>query len=59
MNPTKPPLADGAPVCCAVYTSSVGNEFTLAVIALSVLPIIIEARKALDPSEDEFEAIPW
>ena len=52
------PVFDGC-VRHAVFTTSVGNEFTLAVVTLSVLPILVEARKALDPDEDEFEAIPW
>lgn len=42
-----------------IFTTTHGDEFALAVISLAVLPMIIEARKALDPSEDEFEAIPW
>lgn len=42
-----------------IFTSSVGDVVTLLVVALSVLPILVEARNALDPDEDEFDPIPW
>lgn len=42
------------------YTSKVGPELTMAVIALSIAPIVIEARKSLsDGEEEEFNPIPW
>lgn len=43
------------------YTSPVGPELTLAVIALSIAPIVIEARKSLSDGaeEEEFNPIPW
>lgn len=43
-----------------IFTSSVGGEATVAVIALSLLPIVIEAKNSLDPDgEEEFKPIPW
>lgn len=43
-----------------IFTSKVGGEATVAVIALSVLPIVIEAKNSLDPDgEEEFKPIPW
>jgi Chlorophyll A-B binding protein len=43
-----------------IFTSSVGNEAVVAVMALSVAPIIIEAKNKLSGSnEDEFRPIPW
>ena len=43
-----------------IYTSKVGFEFTVFVVALSVLPMIIEAFKVIgDDSDDEFRPIPW
>lgn len=43
-----------------IFTSAVGGEATLAVIALSLLPIVIEAKNSLDPDgEEEFKPIPW
>ena len=43
-----------------IFTSKVGPEATVAVIALSLAPIIIEAKKALDGGEEEeFKPIPW
>lgn len=43
-----------------IFTSKVGGEATLAVIALSVLPIVIEAKNSLNPDEEEeFKPIPW
>lgn len=42
------------------YTSSVGPELTVAVIACCILPITVEARKSLgDGEEEEFNPIPW
>jgi len=43
----------------AVFTSKVGVESTLAVVTFAVAPMILEARKAFDPDDDEFDAIPW
>ena len=31
-----------------IYTSSVSNEFAVAIVALSLLPILLEAGKSLD-----------
>jgi len=42
-----------------VFTSKVGVESTLAVVTFAVAPMILEARKAFDPEDDEFDAIPW
>ncbi|KAK9828887.1 hypothetical protein WJX72_002589 [[Myrmecia] bisecta] len=43
-----------------IYTSQVGTEFTLAVCALSVWPIVIEARKSLGKDDDGgFRPIPF
>jgi hypothetical protein len=42
------------------YTSKVGPELTIAVIALAITPIVIEARKSLtDGDDEEFKPIPW
>mmetsp|Transcript_1692 Transcript_1692/g.3872 ORF Transcript_1692/g.3872 Transcript_1692/m.3872 type:complete len:89 (-) Transcript_1692:146-412(-) len=51
-------LADPAGV--NIYTSPVGFEVTLAVVAACVAPTIIEAFKTLgDGEDDEFRPIPW
>merc|ERR1712070_1248264 len=43
-----------------IFTSSVGLETTCAVVALSITPIILEAKKSLsDGREDIFRPIPW
>ena len=43
-----------------IITSSVGNEALVAIIALSIAPIIIEAKNSLSgTAEDEFRPIPW
>merc|ERR1719327_162438 len=42
-----------------IFTSSVGLETTCAVVALSITPIIIEAKKSLSDGEDFFRPIPW
>jgi hypothetical protein len=43
-----------------IFTSKVGPEATLAVIALSFCPIVIEAYKRVSPDEpEEFNPIPW
>jgi len=42
-----------------IFSTSQGYPITVAAIALSILPIIIEAREVLDPDEDEFNPIPW
>lgn len=55
-TPDSVPALD-APWCCP---SAVGLEATVAVVALSITPMLIEARKTLGKgSEDEFRAIPW
>ena len=33
------------PMLCAVFTSSVGNEFAVAVVVLALYPLLIEATK--------------
>jgi len=43
-----------------IYTSSVGNEAVVAVMALSIAPMLIEAKNALSGTEEEeFRPIPW
>lgn len=45
-----------------IYTSQVGFEATLAVIALTLAPITIEARKSVADSNEnseDFKPIPW
>ena len=48
--------------CCAVFSSGVALEVTLAVIAITVTPILLEARKQLssgDKEGDNFRALPF
>lgn len=40
-----------------VFTTGQALPITIAAIALSILPIIIEARDVLDPDEDEFTPV--
>lgn len=42
---------------CAVFTTGQALPMLLATIALSIAPILIEARKKLDPTEDEFDPV--
>ena len=42
-----------------IFTSSVGAEALVAVCALSVAPLIIEAKNTLSGDEEEFRPIPW
>lgn len=43
-----------------IFTSSVGNEALVAVLALSIAPALIEARNQLaGDEEEEFRPIPW
>merc|ERR1712146_257254 len=43
-----------------IFTSSVGLEATVAVVVLSILPMIIEAKKSLSGDDEEiFRPIPW
>jgi hypothetical protein len=43
-----------------IFTSKVGNEALVAVVTLSIAPIIIEAKNALSgDEEEEFRPIPW
>jgi hypothetical protein len=43
-----------------IFTSPVGAEALAAVVALSVVPMLIEAKNSLgDGEEDEFRPIPW
>ncbi len=41
----------------AVFTTQQGYPIAAAAIALSIAPILIEARKSLDPTEDEFDPV--
>ena len=51
------------PACiyaCAVFSSGVGSEVTLAVLAITLTPIVLEARKTLgNGKDDEFRALPF
>lgn len=43
-----------------IFTSSVGAEATIAVIALGILPTLIESKNVLQGTdEEEFRPIPW
>ena len=43
-----------------IFTSAVGHEATLAVVVLSLLPVLLEAKRSLDGGDDEeFRPIPW
>jgi hypothetical protein len=42
-----------------IFTSSVGPEATVAVMVLSIAPVILEAKKALGDDDEEFKPIPW
>lgn len=42
-----------------IFTSKVGPEATAAAIAFSIAPMIIEAFKALEDKEEEFNPIPF
>jgi len=44
-----------------IYDSKVGFEFTIFIVALSVLPMFVEVFKVLgdEESEEEFRPIPW
>jgi hypothetical protein len=42
-----------------IFTTGQALPMLLATVALSIAPILIEARKKLDPTEDEFDPIPW
>jgi hypothetical protein len=43
-----------------IFTSAVGNEAVVAVMALSIAPILIEAKNQLSgDNEEEFKPIPW
>lgn len=41
----------------AVFTTSQALPMLIATVALSIAPIVIEARKNLDPTEDEFDPV--
>ena len=36
-----------------IFTSAVGHEATLAVVVLSLLPVLLEAKRSLDGGDDE------
>lgn len=43
-----------------IYTSAVGPEVTAAIVAASIIPIVIEAKNSLDDgSEEEFNPFPF
>jgi hypothetical protein len=43
-----------------IFTSAVGHEATVAVVVLSLLPVLLEAKRSLDGGDDEeFRPIPW
>nr|6IGZ_0 Chain 0, Lhca-j [Bryopsis corticulans] len=42
-----------------IYTSSVGNEVTVAIVFAAMWPMFAEAKKALGGKDDTFRAIPW
>lgn len=42
-----------------IFTSSVGKESAVTVAVLSVLPIIIEATKALNKGKESIPIFPW
>lgn len=43
-----------------IFTSAVGNEAVVAVMVLSIAPILIEAKNQLSgDNEEEFRPIPW
>lgn len=49
-------------ILLAVFASKVGPEVTLAVIAITLTPIVLEARKQLssgDKEGDDFRALPF
>ena len=57
--------AQGDTVCVyAVFSSGVGGEVTLAVLTITTIPIVLEARKALEKDRgekegDKFRALPF
>lgn len=42
-----------------IFTSSVGLEATVAVVALACTPMVIHAQKVLSDKKEEFRPIPW
>ena len=49
---------------CAVFTSGVSAEITLAVLTVTTIPIVLEARKSLEKDRgekegDNFRALPF
>ena len=49
---------------CAVFTSGVSLEVTLAVLTITTIPIVLEARKSLEKDRgekegDSFRALPF
>ena len=49
-----------SPHACAVFSSGVGTEVTMAVLAITLTPIVLEARKTLSGGkEDDFRALPF
>ncbi len=56
-------LTDGGPAC-AVFSSGVSLEITLAVLVITTIPIVLEARKSLEKDRgkkegDDFRALPF
>ena len=49
---------------CAVFSSGVSLEVTLAVLVITTIPIVLEARKSLEKERgkkegDDFRALPF
>lgn len=49
---------------CAVFSSGVASEVLLAVLVITITPIVLEARKSLEKDRpkkegDEFRALPF
>ena len=53
-----PPAPSPPPPKKTVFTSSVGNEAVVGVIALSILPSLIESKNRLQGTDDEVSAAP-
>lgn len=40
---------------CAVFTSPIGKEILVTVVAITILPVYLEARKSLVPKDQQEE----
>lgn len=56
-----PPRSLADPGHVNIFTSSVGAEATVAVVALSLIPLALSAQRILKAKDDveEFRPIPW